>query len=364
MSLDKDKIKESLTNDDIKLLLNELGSKDPLQGNQYQTCCHGGNKHKLYYYEESKLFHCYTDCGDNFDIFELVIRSHATKGNQITFYQAVQFVAAKTGKSFRTVGTLQQAENHLIDDWNWINKFKKKDKIKAELPVFNEKVLDVFIHKPHEEWLDDGISYETQMKYGVCYYQKDHRIITPHFNINNELVGLTGRALREEDIEAGKKYMPITVENKLYSFPTMFNLYGLNRNKATIQRLKKVAIFESQKSVMKCEDFYGEDNFSVATCSSSISNWHRDTLLSLGVEEVFIAHDKQFREPHSTESYDYAEKLLKLAHKFSPYAKTYILFDDWNLLDYKDSPCDKGKDILETLMKMKYEIKTQNEVIA
>ena len=45
---------------------------------------------------------------------------------------------------------------------------------------------------------------------------------------------------------------------------------------------------------------------------------------------------------------------------FTPYCQVYILWDDANLLDHKDSPCDKGKEILEVLMKHKYEIKTKN----
>ena len=45
---------------------------------------------------------------------------------------------------------------------------------------------------------------------------------------------------------------------------------------------------------------------------------------------------------------------------FTPYCQVYILCDDANLLDHKDSPCDKGKEILEVLMKHKYEKKTKN----
>jgi hypothetical protein len=87
--------------------------------------------------------------------------------------------------------------------------------------------------------------------------------------------------------------------------------------------------------------------------------------LALGVEEVFIAFDK-YRAKEKDESnelyqkrfYDYQEKLIKYANKFSPYCRVYILWDNDNLLDHKDSPADKGREVLEVLMKNKIEITT------
>jgi hypothetical protein len=175
--------------------------------------------------------------------------------------------------------------------------------------------------------------------------------------------------MKDEDIEAGKKYMPLTIGNQLYNHQTMFNLYGLHKTKEAIKRLKKVAIFEGEKSVLKCEGFYGEDNFTVAVCSSNITNFHKDILLSLDIEEVIVCFDRfrDKKENESEEKYqeqidDYQKKLLKFARKFTPYVRTYIVYDDFELLQAKESPVDKGKDILEQLMKCKYEIKTVNEV--
>lgn len=163
--------------------------------------------------------------------------------------------------------------------------------------------------------------------------------------------------------------MPITVESKQYNHQTMFNLYGLHKTKEAIKRLGKVAIFEGEKSVLKCEDFYEMNNFSVASCSSNITNFHRDILLSLGIEEVIICFDK-FRgkqdyetdEKYEVRLDEYQKRLLKLANKFTPYVRTYIVYDDFGLLPEKSSPVDKGKEILEELMKCKYEINTINEV--
>jgi DNA primase len=296
LHLDKDKIKNSLTEEEIHKILKDLGSKDPLMGNQFQTVCHGGYKHKLYYYHDSKSFHCYTDCSENMDIFEVVSRA---KG--ISFPKAVQYVAALTGKTFGFSSILQN-DNDLINDWELINRHKRKEKIIPELPEYDSTVMDIFLPYPHEKWLNEGISYETQKKFDISYYIREERIVIPHYDIKSKLVGIRGRSMRKEDIDAGKKYIPITVENKLYNHQTMFNLYGLHKTKEAIKRLKKVAIFEGEKSVLKCEDYYGDNNFSVASCSSNITNFHRDILLSLDIEEVIICFDRiRDKEPNETD---------------------------------------------------------------
>jgi hypothetical protein len=357
LHLDKDRIKNSLTEEEIHKILKDLGSKDPIMGNQYQTVCHGGHKHKLYYYDDSKSFHCYTDCSENMDIFEVVVRA---KG--ISFPQAVRWVAEFTGKAFGFSTVVNQYDNDIVNDWDIINRHKKKDKIVTELPEYDSRVMDVFLPYPHEDWLNEGISYETQRKFDISYYIREERIVIPHYDINNKLVGIRGRSMKIEDIEAGKKYIPVTVENKLYNHQTMFNLYGLHRTKEAIKRLKKVAIFEGEKSVLKCEDYYGDNNFSVASCSSNITNFHRDILLSLDIEEVIICFDSLSEESTEQQIEDYQKKLLKLANKFTPYVRTYIVYDDFGLLKGKESPVDRGKNTLEELMKCKYEIATMNEV--
>ena len=43
------------------------------------------------------------------------------------------------------------------------------------------------------------------------------------------------------------------------------------------------------------DSFYGESNCSVAVCGSKIHKAHAKMLLELGVEEVIIAFDKQYR---------------------------------------------------------------------
>lgn len=365
MQLDKDRIKNSLTEEDIHMILKDLGSDEPrkdMNGNLiFSTVCHHGNSHKLYYYSESQMFHCYTHCSDTFDIYSLVVKS---KG--ILFPEALRYIAKLTSKTFGFSSTLNQFDNEIVDDWELLNRHKKKEKIITELPKYDEVVLDVFLKFPHENWINEGISIKTMEEFEIGYYIREEKISIVHRDINSRFVGLRGRAMKEEDIENGRKYMPLSIGNQLYNHMTMMNLYGLHRTKYAIQKIKKIMFFEGEKSVLKCNDYYGNLNFSCAVCSSNISNFHRDIVLSLGAEEVFIAFDK-FRarkEEENEELYqeriiEYQEKLVKYAKKFTSYCKVYVLWDFNNLLDHKESPADRGKSILEELMKSKIEITTE-----
>lgn len=85
--------------------------------------------------------------------------------------------------------------------------------------------------------------------YNIRYSILQNKIIIPHYDVDNNLIGIRGRALNEEDLVYGK-YMPIQIENKIYSHPLMFNLYGLNIVKNNIKRLKTAIIAESEKASM------------------------------------------------------------------------------------------------------------------
>ena len=68
MKFDKDEIKEQLTTDMVEDLVRDFGG-DPQEtsfGFIAGTICHnhpGEGSHKLYYYENTRLFRCYTGCG-------------------------------------------------------------------------------------------------------------------------------------------------------------------------------------------------------------------------------------------------------------------------------------------------------------
>ena len=71
---DKDEVKNALDIEDIFDILESLNAEPDLREDYIIaiTVCHGGDSHKLYYYENTQLFRCYSgECGV-FDVFELI----------------------------------------------------------------------------------------------------------------------------------------------------------------------------------------------------------------------------------------------------------------------------------------------------
>lgn len=369
--LDKDKIKESLTIEDIKKVVLGLGgefSRLDTNGNpSFSTICHGGDSHKLHYYDNSQSFHCYTRCG-HLDVYQLVIDSKKQQGVTFEFPDALQYVAQLTGKAF-TTERVSGEQNNIVKDFEWLNKFKRRPRRTAGLPTYDDTILELFMPYIHGTWYEEGISIEAADKYEISYYFTEDQIIIPHRDVEGNLVGLRSRNLDERANE-GMKYMPTVANNIMFRHLVNFNLYGLNHTKEAISRFGKCMLFEGEKSVLKAYDLYGEDNFTVAVSGSNVSSHQVNMILSLGVREVFIAFDKfrRQREKESNSRYEsalmaYQKKLLRIAHMFAPFCRVYILWDDEDLLEYSDAPIDQGEDVFLRLMRNKIEIRTQEGLI-
>lgn len=357
--LNKDGIKNSLTVEAVIEVLKSLGASVPIKtddGLIFETICHnlpGHGSKKLYYYSESKLFHCYTQCGDTFDIYELIIRNYRTRNIILSFPDAVRYVADKTGQAFSSTPSVEY-----IDDWQFINQITRTYQKPNQIQPINTNFLETLIPAPHI-WSDEGITPEAAQKFGIGFYLPDNRIAIPHYDSDGNLIGIRGRSISTEEIDAGYKYMPLQIGNDYLSYPMMYNLYGLNWNQKTIERTKKVVLFEGEKSVIKAEVFYPDNNFTLALCSSNITDFQRDIILDLEVDEVMLALDKEYENLSSIEAKKYEKKILKLAAKFVPYMRTFVLWDTKSLLQKKDSPVDRGQKVLEQLMKEKVEVTTQ-----
>lgn len=368
--LDKNFLIENITEEHILSILEEYGVKPhgaiKTKEIWFRTICHGGKSHKLCYFRDTKTFYCYTSCGQ-MSLYSLIM-----KLQNCEFYDAVRFIANKLGYSNRkgiNNNSFARVNSEFIEIDRYLSIRRKKHTELKTLPIINGKILkyfedDVFF----KGWIDEGISIDTMEFFGIRWYEIEKHIIIPHENADGELVGIRRRSLQEKDEISKKKYMPSIVAGIMYAHPLGLNLYGLSKYRDCIKRTKKVVLVESEKSVMLAHTFYGDDAFVLSTCGFNITNWQRDTILSLGVEEVILAFDKDFDEcdfedydENSQEFKDYTkfiERIYSLAHKFTPYCSTYVLWDRDRLLKLKDSPFDKGKEVLEELMRKKVEITT------
>ena len=338
-------IKNKLTTEDVDRLVYSLGGSkgaDTDEYNIYSTVCHnhdGSGSYKLYYYKSSKTFYCYTHC-QSLDIVGLV-----ESALDLDFKKAISYLA----EFFNIQNTLAPVGFGNIPSLRVVDEQVEED-IEVVLPVLDDNVLNTFMEFYCTEWLIEGISHETMSKYSIMYYLDQHKIIIPHHNSDGGLVGIRGRALLKEDLDRGQKYMPIYIGNKGYAHSLMHNLYGLNFTKQTIELSRKVIIFEGEKSVLLMDSFYGEFNCSVAVCGSKVHKAHAKMLIELGVEEVIIAFDKQYK--NLEEKNLWRKKIYKSLKHLLPFCRVSIIWDDIEngLLEYKDAPTDKGKEVFERLL--------------
>ena len=380
MYLNKKAILDSLTKEDIKKIVMSLGSGEPKtdrEGNMiFQTICHNlpdeNNSYKLYYYHEpnelkgykGRTFHCYSGCSESFGIIELYIRAKRVQGKVMTWYKALYQIAQMTGH-------LIEGDKTVIDeteesDVTWIKNISKYlNKKEYPVPVLSEinpNVLEIFDYRPHEIWLNDNISREALGRFGIGYWGEHDAITIPHYDINDRLIGLRLRYLDKKDIETIGKYVPAVIQGKTLSHALGNNLYGLNVVQENVRKMRKVMLVEGEKSCLQAYSYFGEDSFVVACCGSNITKTQIKILQKLEVGEIIIAFDKEYHDPHSFEAEAYYQKLLK---KIEPYVlqfKISLVLDTEDKLEYKDSPTDKGKEVLLELLENKITI-TMDDII-
>jgi hypothetical protein len=362
----KDELKESLTLEQVADLVAEFGGEPQIRDGMIvsKTICHnpaGEGSYKLYYYENTHLFRCYTDCGETFDIFELVQKIKNNNNEQKTYYSkegiltlrpwqlfdAVEFVAIFFGYSI-TNENFSETQT-LFQDWEKLNKYDKINSVELkektiELRVFDKKILNN-LPRPHlEMWEDEGITYEVMMSRGIAYDPKRHGIVIPHYDINNNLIGIRERTLVEEEEKYGK-YKPAIFNGKMYNHPLGFNLYNINKSKDNIKNLGIAIVGEGEKFCLTYASYFGmENDITVACCGSSLIWYQVELLLSLGVREIVVAFDKQFKEVGDAEWERWTKKLKDLHKKYGSYVQISFMFDKEDLLGYKDSPIDCGPD--------------------
>lgn len=348
-------LKEKLTEDNIRDILTILGADFFYEDDDMwitDTICHGGTKPKLYYYKDSKMFHCYTECGQ-MDIISLVMNVKGYEPTEI--YKVINWIYIKLNidNCYYGFGKTEQ-----ISDWEFINKYKKASKIHPieykPLSYYDKKILRIFTEIYTQEWIDEGISIESMKKYGILYSLWQQKIIIPHYDVSNNLIGIRGRSLLEDDIELFGKYQPFRVGKRFYNHPLGMNLFGLNKNITTIQRKSKIMLVESEKSVLQTDTMFGDDNFTVGLCGCNLTSYQKGLILMLGVKEVIVALDKQYEDLDSDECKKWAKHIKdKIVTPLAPYVTVSVLWDTTGLLNYKDSPSDKGKETLLKLMENK-----------
>lgn len=360
-----EKVKKELTIEQIFQLVESLGGSPSMINERTfsaMTICHSGHSHKLYYYDNSEdggIFNCYTNCG-SFDIFELIIKLKKEQENiEYSMPQAVNFIIKFFNLAFSQ--EIFGNDNNQLQDWKVFKNYEKnssennREKI-VEFKFYDDNILNNLPQPRILPWEREGITREVIQARGIRYDPVYQGIVIPHYDIDGHLIGIRERTLIKEEEENGK-YKPAILNYKMYNHALGFNLFNLNNSKENIKKIKKVIVFEGEKSPLLYSSYFGlENDITVAVCGSNLIQYQVDLLLGLGVEEIIIAFDKQYKELGDEEWKAWVKKLENIYNKFGKQVLITFMFDKWNLLGYKMSPIDNGKDVFLELFERRIKV--------
>ena len=359
---DKDEIKNNLTVDQVMQLLSEFGGEPRIQRDVLvsKTICHGGDSHKLYYYDNSHLFHCFTECGESFDIYELVrkIKTRET-GKDYPLFFAIQYIAQYFGYSLVNDFEEDKEKNlslTYLENYDRIKNIEIENQI-VELKEYDDGFLRNLPHPVIMPWIEDNILEKIMDYYEICFDPKNMGIVIPHRDINGRLIGVRERTMVKEIEEMYGKYMPMKMGGVMYNHPLSFNLYGLYQNKNNIKAVKKAIVLESEKSVLQYGSMFGQDNnIAVAICGSAFINYQAWLLINLGVKEIVVGLDHDFDDVTDAKAQMKIRNLKNIYKKYGQFVNISFIWDKNNITGMKCSPTDCGKDIFLQLFKERINI--------
>ncbi len=362
MSLETNLISKINTSDILRLM-EKLGVSESQvrYGNDcliFPTICHNdltnNPSQKLYYYESSKRFYCYTSC-KSMSIFDLIINTYKTRGFKMEFIRAYnlldEIVSNRLKTGFAVIQTPKPFNTTKIEeDWE------------EQLPVYNHHVLECFTQQPRflDPWMSEGIGYDTLVEFGVRFDMVRNRIVFPVIDHKGRLVGIRVRNFSQTDIDAGRKYMPLWHNEELYNCPKMMVVYGYYQNRQILKRTKEAVVFEAEKSVLKYGSCFTM-NKAVAVGGSAFSQYHGKILQDAGVERIVLAFDNDYNE--EGDRFYGLRKMIREAKKVKEMGFEVELIYDWDgeYLGDKDAPIDLGRPIYSKLYRDR---KALDEVLA
>ena len=350
---------DSITLEDIKTFLESLGVDQIAyyEDKGYLVCptiCHNpldeAESMKLYWYQNNKIFRCYTECNEAMSIFTLYQKFMRINYHAVSFEEAFDYVK-KCIKHITITGVKKYKPDIDFEKYQF-------DSSVPTLTEYPKEMLSYFIPKHHPQWLKDGIKPEVMDKFHIGFFNAQNKITIPHFDIDGRLVGIRGRTLNSEEAELYGKYRPIQIGNTLYAHPLHFNLYGIYEHQNAIKSRQSAIIAEGEKSVLLDDGYYGKYSNTVACCGSHINKYQINLLTNtLGANEITIAFDKEYTDWRSNEAREYRVKIEEMCRKYKGQAIFYYIWDMDNLLGYKDSPFDKGKEVFEELYKHRIRVR-------
>lgn len=297
------------------------------RGDKYFCSCpkHSDSDPSLCISPDVNLFYCFS-CGRNGNLINWMMEYEG-----LSFHQAVEKVAKLTGTELKSY-----VESNNVKLFKLLNRISKQNnKIQIERTIldpendYHQKYLD----EVPQEWVDEGISPEEMKKYEIRIDPSSNRIVYPVYSNEDELIGVKGRTRFKnyKDLNIIKYINYYKLGGRLDYFQ------GMRQARPFIQSQNEIIIFEGLKSVMKV-DQWGYHN-AVSAETSTLNDLQIELLIKMQVKNVVIAFDKDVKFKKIIDNVEFLKK----------FTNVYVVYDKWGLLDEKDSPPDKGKEVWETL---------------
>jgi hypothetical protein len=262
------------------------------------------------------------------DLFTLIMNI-----KKCSLKEALQISCNVVGIDNKYVNKKAQIQLPFGGYYKQIQSMDKSNDYNIELQIYEESILDDFIKYGNIKFYQDGINYETQSRFNICYDIESNRIVVPWRNDRGWIIGIMGRYNDSADycvLNDIPKWYPII------PFPKSQVLYGYYENYKNIQSEGHVYIGESEKFVLQCNSM-GIYN-AVACGGHEISSTHRRLLLSLK-SDIIICFDHDIPIDYIIKQCNFLKPKNNLININIGYMDTN------NVLINKQSPSDLGIDI-------------------
>ena len=338
-------LKSALSIDEHKLICKSLDI--PVYSeNGAQIIYYTGDKNKdalkgspkLYFYKQTKTYFGYT-ASRAYDIIGLVQARLSLLSQPCSFWDGVNYILSITG---RQTTEIQRVNRPNICDWqSGLEKYVRVRNGESILKTYDDSFLDDFPDYCPKEWLNEGISVETAIKYGLKYYERTNQVLIPCRNEKGELIGVRCRNFEPKRLEQAK-YIPLTLlDGTSYAFPINNVFYGINYNKPKIEESGTVILVEGEKSTLKADTFLGAESNVLALYGSNVGSRRALQLLRMGANRVVLALDSDFHTVGDKEYYEFEKKILGLSKLFKGRCAVEVVYNNIGLKNwYKCSPFD------------------------
>ena len=183
-------------------------------------------------------------------------------------------------------------------------------------------------------WRDEGITDEALQAFQVRYDPFASRIVYPIRDVAGKIVNVGGRT-----VDPRWKALNLRKYCYYFNWGTLNTIYGVAENREEIVAKKEIILFEGCKSVLMAYSMGIKNCGAILTSHLNLSQVK--ILVKLGCHVVFaLDKDIDIRQD---------KNIMKL-RQFLPVS---YLKDTEGLLDEKDSPVDKGKEIFLQLYQNK-----------